>query len=107
MAASSSPIKPTNSLSRGPFPEKARLITGRSSLRERMLVHPIAGRDAHPPCAIEVPYTTMGFSFNFGIKEKEAESGTPISIHVTLLYTGRKSLYSYPFLWHLLSARSP
>ena len=38
-----------------PLPEKPRLMTGRSSLRPRIAVWTMPGRDAHPPCVIDVP----------------------------------------------------
>ena len=64
-----------------PLPENPRLIKGSSNFRPTIFAQSIAGREAHAPWAIEVPYRTMGLSLTAGTKEKLHSSGTPISRH--------------------------
>ena len=54
-AGSSSAISLAISGSIRPLPEKPRLMTGRSSQRPSIAVCTMPGRDAQPPCVIEVP----------------------------------------------------
>ena len=70
-----------------PFPLKPKLYTSAENARESMLVNAVPGREATPPCAIDVPYHTIGFFFGtasgtrtaplkfFGIGAKRARSG--------------------------------
>ena len=51
-------------------------MTVRSIFLDRMLVHAMPGREAHPPCRMEVPYATTGRSSLRG-----SHSGSRIDAH--------------------------
>ena len=55
------------------------------------------GRDAHAPWQMDVPYATIGLPGSTGSKRNFAPSSTPISIHDTSLYKGRKRVYLCAF----------
>ena len=61
-------------------------IAGKAEVYERVIQRTL---EAQAPCAIEVPYRTIGFSGETGMNSSFASSGIPISSHFTPLYKGR------------------